>query len=307
MRLRTTRGAPPPSLRFLLEDGTYVHSRPCFSGRGDAIVFMRAPAGPDPRVTVNSDRSPWSLWTFPCGGGEPVLLFHDPSMGATRPDACRVTGRIAFTGIRDGRAELFLVDADGTNLRHIPVGDPPRTRVIYPSWFPDGDRIAITDYQRRQVLSVSVSSGRVEELTDPAAIAAGMASVRVGPGDDITMALAGQPPGGRFAPERNRIWLCTADSPPRPLDGALGRTPAWCPVGLRLALARPERRVFGSARSAVFLASPDPDEARPWRTTRLSPKGATAIHPKWSPAGDEIVLMATMPAGGRSGLAVMAV
>ncbi|NJD21023.1 MAG: hypothetical protein FIA95_17275 [Gemmatimonadetes bacterium] len=276
---------------------------------------MRAPSGADPRVTVNSDRSPWALWSVPRGGGEPEPFFDDPALGATRPDACPLTGRIAFTGIRGDRSELFLLNADGTGLRHVPVGDPPRTRVYYPSWFPDGDRVAVTDYQRRQALSVSVSSGEVVPLTDPSEISAGMAAASGAADGRLLLAFAGQPRGPRYDVERNRIWLRAQDGSIRPLDHGRGRTPAWSPKATCLAYSstRPRRapplimlrRLLGSGRSTGFVATPDPDELAPWRSTALTPADHAALHPKWSPDGAEVVMMATSLTDGRSGIAVV--
>src|SRR5688572_16287540 len=97
-------------MRLIVLDGEHVHSRPCFSPAGDRIVFMRAPAGVHPAQTRSSNHSAWSLWTVNPSGGSPELLFEDPDLKATRPDVCPTNGKIAFTGVRAGRAELWLMD-----------------------------------------------------------------------------------------------------------------------------------------------------------------------------------------------------
>ena len=94
-------------------------------------------------------------------------LGEDPELKATRPDVCPANGKIAFTGIRQGRAELWLLDYASGSLTHVPVGSPPRDRLFYASWYADGTKVAVTDYGAGQVLAVDLRSGGVEPLTDP--------------------------------------------------------------------------------------------------------------------------------------------
>jgi hypothetical protein len=301
--------------RILSWDGEHVHSRPCFHAEGRRILFMRAPAGPDPAATAQADASPWSLWSVSRTGEGLELFFQHPEVRATRPDACPRSGRIAFTGIRSGRGELWVLEPDGTGLTHIPVGDPPRTRVFYPSWFPDGERIAVTDYQARQVLSVSLASGEVVPLTDPQEVQAGMCAVSPRQGDGGTVAFAGQPSGPSFRLEDNRIWLTRGEGAPWLLDGEHGRTPAWSPMGTRLAFAstRPRpapaalmlERTLPGGRSGVFVASPDPEGTGRWELVPVSPVDHAAFHPKWSPQGKELALMVQRLSDRRSGIALL--
>ena len=48
--------------------------------------------------------------------------------------------RIAFTSARDGNLEIYVIDADGSNLRRIT--DHP-DRDDFPVWHPDGKRLLI--------------------------------------------------------------------------------------------------------------------------------------------------------------------
>lgn len=299
--------------RYLDLDRNHVYSRPCFAGDGTRIVYMRAAAGADPAVTLNSDASPWRLWSVGYDGRDAAPFFEDPVLGATRPDRCPVTGRIAFTGIRDGRAELWLLDADGRHPTHIPVGNPPRTRLFYPSWYPSGNAIAVTDYATREILRVDVASGRAERLTDPAVVWAGMCSVSPDDSRGNPVAFAGQPPGGRYDAQDNGIWIRYSGAPPVPLGTEQGRTPSWSPSGTVLAFAsqRARRapsftlhpRTLPGGTSGVFLLHvPDRDAGG---ATLVGPYDVSTIHPKWSPDGAALVCMAEDVGGPRRGLAVI--
>jgi Tol biopolymer transport system component len=276
---------------------------------------MRAPATGDPVAALNADASPWSLWVVPVEGGNAVPFFSDPGLAATRPDWCRRTGRVAITGIRSGRAELWLLDADGGNPTLVPVGSPPRTRLFYPSWYPDGRSVAVTDYAGHQVLRVDVRTGEATPLTDPALVWAGMAAVSPEPPASPPLAFAGQPPGGAFDQNRNRIWIQAGGGAARPLDRAPGRMPAWSPGGERLAFAssrrRPapaftlHRRSVPASQGSVFV-QPMARDGRPLGPAEaVTPFDHGAAHAKWSPDGRRLVCMLHGLETGRRGIAVI--
>jgi Tol biopolymer transport system component len=297
----------PAGLRFLAVDGEYVHSRPCFSPAGDRVVFMRAPAGADPAATLNADGSAWSLWSVDRSGGAPDLLFEHTELRATRPDACPANRKIAFTGVRGGRAELWLLDEDGANPTHVAVGSPPYDRLFYASWYGDGRTLALTDYRRRQVLRVKLPSGEAEPLTDPGLVWAGMAAVSR---DDV-LAFAGQRPGPRYDFNRNMIWLQPPDGPPSLLDGKQGRMPSWSPDGIRLTLTSVRARsaldyilprTWLRRGTSVFVADV---RSATGAVVAVSPPDHTADHAKWSPDGRSITCMARSLRDGTSGIAVL--
>jgi Tol biopolymer transport system component len=310
----TTRAIGPP--RFVGSDPAFVYSRPCFSPGGDLLLFMRAPATDDPVAALNADSSPWGLWTVPVEGGDPAPFFAQPGLAATRPDWCPRTGRIAFTGIRDRQAELWLIDADGKNPTPVPIGSPPRTRLYYPSWYPDGRSVAVTDYAARRVLRVDLASGDATPLTDPAAVWAGMGAASPDSEAGNPLAFAGQLPGGLYHPSRNRIWIQGADRAPRLLDGAPGRTPAWSPRGERLAFGsdrrRPvptftlHRRTVSGAAGAIFVQRLGPDTLPLGPPPdAVTPFDHGASHPKWSPDGKRLACMLHSLETGRRGIAVI--
>jgi Tol biopolymer transport system component len=276
---------------------------------------MRAPATSDPVLALNSNASPWGLWTVSVDGGEPELFFERPGFGATRPDWCWATGRIAITGIRGDRAELWLLDGDGRNLTHVPVGDPPRTRLFYPSWYPEGDAVAVTDYATHEILRVDVSTGEAVSLTDPAAVWAGMCSVSPNSGRGNPIAFAGQPPDEGYGVADNVLWILRPGSPPVPLDSRHGRTPAWSPTGDYLAFSSVRRRpapaftlhprTLPPGASGVFVQHVVAGAASTAPAAGVTPYDVSAIHPKWAPGGATLVSMANDLDHTRMGLALI--
>jgi Tol biopolymer transport system component len=250
----------------------------------------------------------------PVSGGPAALLFEHPEIRATRPAWSRATGRIAFTGIRDGGAELWLIDEDGRNLTHIPIGDPPGRRLYYPSWYPDGTAIAVTDYEKRQVLRVDLSRQFVEPLTDPNAVWAGMCSVSPDSEAGNPLAFAGQRPGPRYNSRSNRIWIQFTDRSAYELDGEQGRNPAWSPSGDRIALASTRKRpapnymihprMLPAGKTAIFLQRSRSRDDTPGPAVAVTPFDYQAAHAKWSPDGSKLVCTAYAVEGGERGVAI---
>ncbi len=248
-------------------------------------------------------------------GGEPELLFERAGLGATRPDWNWVTGRIAFSGIRDGQAELWLLDADGRSLTHVPVGDPSRTRLFYPSWYPAGDAVVVTDYATHVLLRVDVATGDAETLTEPGRIWAGMCSVSPDPDRGFPIAFAGQRPGERYDVRNNVLWILNPGARPVPFDSAHGRTPAWSPSGEYLAFSASRRRpaptftlhprTLPPGAGSIFVQRAPSAGRSPEAAVGVAPFDVSVLHPKWSPDGLSLVCMAADMDGPRRGLALI--
>lgn len=61
---------------------------------------------------------------------------------------------------------------DGTNQR-VQTGEPATNNLEYPSWYPGGGQVAVTNYVNYQLLLVDVQTGNQSPLTDPSLVQAG--------------------------------------------------------------------------------------------------------------------------------------
>ncbi len=74
---------------------------------------------------------------------------------------------IAFDSNRSGSWRLYLMDADGSNVRDLSQADNPGAN-MYPAWSPDGKRIAYTnsvDDGSRQIFVLDVDGKNKTQLT----------------------------------------------------------------------------------------------------------------------------------------------
>jgi Tol biopolymer transport system component len=297
-----------PNVRVLVSDRAHVYSRPCFSPGGDRILYMRAPSTDNPKAAENADTSPWTLWTVPLQGGESTPFFADPSLSVTRPDWCMTTGRVVFTGIRDGRAELWVVEEDGSRTTRVTVGAPALTRLFYPTWYPGSRRVAVTDYEARRVLEVDLRRQSFRVLTDATRLWAGMSSVCLRGEGRVWLAFAGQAPSTRHDLGRNGIWIQSPETPPWRLGSAPGRMPAWSPDGTRLAYVSTGgalRRHLTRQRGQVLVQGIGDSPGEVEAACPVTPWHRAAAYPKWSPDGRLITCMLEDRRRGAQAIAVI--
>ncbi len=181
---------------------------------------------------------------------------------------------IAFTSTRNaGLKQIFLMDADGRNVRALPGGlRPERTS---PAWSPDGTQLAFVqdDSGNRNIYVVDLGTGRKVQLTDDIAADEGP----VWSPDGTKIAFSSNRTGNdeiyvmNSTDGSNVIQLTTATRD--------DENPAWSPDGTRIA--------FDSQRDGnveVYVMNADG-----LNQTRLTnDPNARDANPAWSPDGSQI-------------------
>jgi len=191
---------------------------------------------------------------------------------AWSPDGRRVT----FFSDRDGKEDIYVVDADGRNLRRLTT-DPAGDRE--PAWSPDGRRIAFAS-EREGALNVWTMNA---DGTDQRRLT----NYRIG-----KAAIPAWSPDGRWIAFTSNVRLgwrvSVIDSEgkeERVIASERGDCrPAWSPDGRSIAFVS----VRGDGKGDIWVVAPDGSNPRRLTTTdRLYD-----YHPAWSPDGQRLVLAA---------------
>lgn len=252
-----------------------------FSADGESIIFSR----------TKRRGSGWELFVVATDGGEARPFLDKPiPVSATRATVSRA-GRVAFTGnTRDGQRQLWIAESDGSNPTRIEMPGLSQ-RVVYPSWYADGERMVVTDTSnapRLLLQIVDLKARKVSSITDPVQFLTGMGSVSP---DGKHVAFAGQRNRGeRYDQTKNTVCIVT-EGKTRTVEKVpkMGRTPTWSPNGRWITFE--SNRGSPDGRSyAVFAMDKDGENLK-----RLTPYSWRANHPVWSPDGKKIVFSASHP------------
>ena len=248
-------------------------------------VGVASAAGPEPLL----------LFTTAAGArGTDVVVQHLDGSGRTSltggvglgtdpvwsPDGQRV----AFATNRDtngtGPSEIYVVDADGTDLHAVTHSAPANHRRFAPSWSPDGSQLAYlesngTTSESADVWVVPTAGATPRRLTTDGGARRGVAWQ---PGGTLLLFDDSSPAGGWglwTADTTTGALLRIADT--RPFGN--GEAGYWSPDGSRIA--------FPVADGRLEVVAPDGSNARV-----LAPSGA-AGGPTWSPDGRSVAYAAT--------------
>ena len=229
-------------------------------------------------VVDGSDGYTETIHTIGLGGTPPeAVLFADPAISHFEQLAWSPDGRrLAFVGILaqavDNRSEIFVIDADGSNLVQLTDDD------LYddaPTWAPDGSRLAFRQAAIDPLYASLVNSEVVVAASD------GTAFTVLGPGENPA-----------WSPDSQQVAMAVADAGvstvwTQGVDGGQRRqvvnaaaektTVAWSPDGLHLAFTSSGLAVVELETGTITTLADDPGQWPAW-----APSGRIAFT---SPAG----------------------
>jgi Tol biopolymer transport system component len=260
---------------------------PCFSPDGKTVLFSR---------TVDGGRT-WALFRV-AGDGGAIAPFATLPVSATRANWSIKTGRIAFNGdAPDGKGGgIWVIDGDGRNAHAVATNG--LLAPSYPSWYPDGETIAVGDAARNILYRTDAHGATPVGITHQDQVLTGMSSVSP---DGKWVAFAGQKNSGQdYDQEDNQIWLVDSSGVSKTLETQPlpGRTPSWSPDGKQLAFE--SDRGSPNGLYAVFIINRDGTGL-----IQVTDYALNANHPVFSPDGHRLVFATGDPAKRMTAIAVV--
>jgi Tol biopolymer transport system component len=244
-------------------------------------------------ILFHSDRSSpfprYHLYRMRPDGTEVVDLTPsaDGQDGEWSPDG----QRISFTSYRDGNADIYLMNADGTGLTRLTDDSEDDSA---PTWSPDGRRIAFVSTRGSGGSNLYVMNADGSGVVSLTGIAGGFEP-------------SWSPDGTRLAFSRVvrlcQFDVCAADVFVIPAAGGLAANltrnaagtaydPAWSPDGTRIAYSQ-DRRIWtigadGTGKTQVTGVSENVQDFAPvW-----SPDGAKLAITRWGSNAEVVVIQA---------------
>jgi serine/threonine protein kinase len=216
-------------------------------------------------------------WLWAVGGSQPQTdAVADPRPEVTwlRPAPFDAQSELLYSSNQIGNSNIFLLRPDGrapTQLTH------DEGRSIFPTWSPDGKKIAfVSDRAGPQHIYVMDSDGRnVKQLTN---------------GQNHNRVPGWSPDGRRLAFNSNRdgpweIYVMEADGSGQTRltgEGEFSGDPAWSPDGKKIAFTS-KRGPQKGMRLLVMDA-----DGKNVRTLSTTDNSFGFVYPAWSPDGKQI-------------------
>jgi TolB protein len=210
--------------------------------------------------------------------------FADDALGAITGIRGIASSKLVFCAKKAGRKELYLCDADGSNVRQVTRDN---SISVSPSLSPGGQSLAYTGYLNgyADIYLIDLGSGQRRKIVSE-------------PGTNT---------GAAFSPSGDRI-ACTISAPGNPelflvpVQGGKGKrltqsrcvesSPCWSPDGTRVLFV-------SDASGAPQLYMVDAAGGRP---QRVNTGQAYCVEPDWSPDGNFIAF--NVRDGGRNQVAI---
>ncbi len=183
--------------------------------------------------------------------------------------------KIAFTSMRDGNTEIYVMDGDGKNQRRVTV-NPMYDR--YPTWSPDGKMIAFVSNRNRgrnQIWVIDANGTNPIRLTDGASDSYPDWS----PDGKTILYVAGHVPANHDLAPGGIVAMDADGKDKRLLKNRGGIHPSWSPDGNRIAF------ISGNIGGDTQVHVMDADGRNQRQLTRDTEHKHT---PSWSPDGKRI-------------------